>query len=670
MPVSATYWNISGYLIFWVLFAIAFGLFAQRSYFLLRLLRLGQKEACSKSIGHRITAMLVEVLSQWCNLKTVTRKDLAGIGHALMFWGFSLFLIGYIIFIGFGGGFGLSSLLKTSTFEIVYSSILDITGLLVIIAIVWATIRRYILKPERLEASAEAGVILLLVFSLMVLHFCIEGFGSAYGVRSSWPPVGAALASFLTDTGISKSTLAAAYKGAWWLHYIIILGFMVYIPYSKHLHILVSPFNVLFKSLASKGALKLIDPKEASTIGVSKVQDFTWKHLLDLYACAVCGRCQANCPAALSGKPLNPRQVILDLKEHLLKVGPELLGVKVEASSANPDTPMIGGVIPEEVIWQCTSCYACQEVCPAGIKQMVKIIDMRRHLVEQGRVDSNAVKALESMRSLGSPWEQPQSSRLDWTEGRRVNLIQERGEVEVLYWVGCTSAYDPRAQDISRAVLSLLDKANISYAILGTEERCCGDPARRMGEEGLFQKIAYSNIEDLKKYRFERLLTHCPHCFNTFKNEYPQMGGQFEVVHHSQFLLELIRAKRIKLSEEQELRLTFHDPCYLGRCNDMYDPPRQVLQAISKIGITEIKLNKAKAICCGAGGGQMWIQAGKGRRIEDMRFEQAQELNVQVVATACPYCTIMLGEAGKIKGTAGKIKVADIAELLAERIKG
>jgi len=251
-----------------------------------------------------------------------------------------------------------------------------------------------------------------------------------------------------------------------------------------------------------------------------------------------------------------------------------------------------------------------------------------------------------------------------------VNLIQERGEVEVLYWVGCTSAYDPRAQDISRAVLSLLDKANINYAILGTEERCCGDPARRMGEEGLFQKIACSNIEDLKKYHFERLLTHCPHCFNTFKNEYPQMGGQFEVVHHSQFLLELIRAGRIKLPEEQELRLTFHDPCYLGRYNGMYDPPRQVLQAISKIRIAEIKLNKAKAICCGAGGGQMWIQAEKGRRIEDMRFEQAQELNVQVVATACPYCTIMLGEAGKIKEAAGKIKVTDIAELLAERIKG
>jgi len=667
VPVSATYWNVSGYVIFWLLFAIAFSLFAQRVYFLFRLLHLGQKEERSESIGHRITAMLVDVLPQWCNLKTVTRQDLAGMGHSLLFWGFSLFLIGYIIFIGFGGGFGLSSLLEGSKFETIYSSILDIAGLLVIVAIVWAAIRRYILKPFRLEASMEAGVILLLVFSLMVLHFCIEGFGcAAYRAQASWSPIGTTLAYFLTGTGISESTLATAYKAVWWLHYLVILGFMVYIPYSKHLHILVSPFNVLFKSLASKGALKLIDPEKDKTVGVSKIQDFTWKHLLDLYACTVCGRCQDACPACLSGKPLNPKKMIQDMKRQLIVEVPYLLkGNKTVNTGCDLITELVG----EDEIWECTTCYACQEVCPVIIEQMIKITDMRRNLVEQGRVSPSVVKALESMRSLGNPWEQSQSSRLDWAEGRGVNLIQERGEVEVLYWVGCTSAYDSCAQDISRAMLSLLDKANINYAILGTEERCCGDPARRMGEEGLFQRIARSNIEVLKKYHFERLLTHCPHCFNTFKNEYPQLGGQFEVVHHSQFLLELIRAGRIKLPEEQELRLTFHDPCYLGRYNGMYDPPRQVLQAIPKIRMAEMKLNKAKAMCCGAGGGQMWIQAEKGRRIEEMRFEQAQELNVQIMATACPYCTIVLSEAGRIRG-ATKIKVTDIAELLAERIKG
>ena len=662
-PVSDIYWHISGYAIFWILFAIAFGLFAQRVYFLFRLLRLGRREERSQSLGRRIKTMLVEVFPQWCNLKTVTRQDLAGIGHSLLFWGFGLFLISYIIFIGLGGGFGLSSVLAGSTFETVYFSILDIAGLFVSAAIVWAAIRRYIIRPERLEASLEAGIILLLVITLMVLHFCIEGFGyAAYHISASYPPIGAAFANFLISTDISESTLIAVYKGLWWLHYAIILGFLVYIPRSKHLHILASPFNVLFKSLAPKGALNLIDPEKAETIGASKIQDFTWKQLLDLYACAVCGRCHASCPATLSGKPLSPREVILNLKDHLLEVGPQLL--KGETPSANPGTAMIEDMLTEEVIWNCTTCYACQEVCPVGIEHTVKLIDMRRNLVEHGRVSPSVAKALESVRLLGNPWEQPQSARLDWAEGRKVNLIQDREEVDVLYWVGCAGAYDPRSRDISLAVVSLLERAGVNYALLGTEERCCGDPARRMGEEGLFQMLARSNIDVLKKYRFNRILTHCPHCYNMLKNEYPQLGVQFEVVHHSQFLLELIHSGKIKLQEGQELRLTFHDPCYLGRYNDIYDPPRQVLQAISKATMIEMRLNKTKAMCCGAGGGQIWIQSEKGRRIEDMRFEQVQEVDAQVVATACPYCTIMLDAVAQIKEPTGKIKVMDIAELV------
>jgi len=662
-PVSDIYWHISGYAIFWILFAIAFGLFAQRVYFLFRLLRLGRREERSQSLGRRIKAMLVEVFPQWCNLKTVTRQDLAGIGHSLLFWGFGLFLISYIIFIGLGGGFGLSSVLAGSTFETVYFSILDIAGLFVSAAIVWAAIRRYIIRPERLEASFEAGIILLLVITLMALHFCIEGFGyAAYHISGSYPPIGAALANFLISTDISESTLVTVYKGLWWLHYALILGFLVYIPRSKHLHILASPFNVLFKSLVPKGTLNLIDPEKAETIGASKIQDFTWKQLLDLYACAVCGRCHADCPATLSGKPLSPREVILNLKDHLLEVGPQLL--KGETPSANPGTAMIEDVLTEEVIWNCTTCYACQEVCPVGIEHTVKLIDMRRNLVEHGRVSPSVAKALESVRLLGNPWEQPQSARLDWAEGRKVNLIQDREEVDVLYWVGCAGAYDPRSRDISLAVVSLLERAGVNYALLGTEERCCGDPARRMGEEGLFQILARSNIDVLKKYSFNRILTHCPHCYNMLKNEYPQLGAQFEVVHHSQFLLELIHSGKIKLQEGQELRLTFHDPCYLGRYNDIYDPPRQVLQAISKATMIEMRLNKTKAMCCGAGGGQIWIQSEKGRRIEDMRFEQVQEVDAQVVATACPYCIIMLDAVAQIKEPTGKIKVMDIAELV------
>ena len=340
-PVSATYWGIPGYVIFWVLFAIALGLFAQRAYFLFRLMRLGKPENRFDRIGQRIKTMLVEVVPQWCSLKTVTGKDLSGIGHALLFWGFSLFLISYIIFIGLAGGFGLSPVIEGTTFETVYSSILDIAALWVIIVIVWAAIRRYVVRPERLQISAEAAIILIVVFSLMVLHFCIEGFGFAgSGNTPDWPPVGAAFARFLSGTGISKSTLIGVYQGAWWLHYALILGFMVYIPRSKHLHVLASLVNAFFKPLGPKVVLEPIPLEGAETFGASKIQDFTWKDLLDLYACAVCGRCHVNCPAQLSGKTLSPREVIHNLKEHLLEAGPELLASKLagqaEASLESP----------------------------------------------------------------------------------------------------------------------------------------------------------------------------------------------------------------------------------------------------------------------------------------------------------------------------------------------
>ncbi|MCJ7426480.1 MAG: (Fe-S)-binding protein, partial [Dehalococcoidales bacterium] len=364
-PVSASYWGISGYAIFWVLFAVAAGLFAQRLYFLFRLMRLGKQENRFDRIGQRIKTTLVEVVPQWCNLKTVTRKDLAGIGHALLFWGFSLFLISYIIFIGLAGGFGISPAIEGTTFEIVYFSILDIAGVLVTMALILAAIRRYVIRPQRLKPTGEAAIILILVFSLMVLNVSVVGFGyAAHQVNASWPPLGAALAGFLSGTGLAQGTLVAVYQGVWWLHYIVILSFMVYIPRSKHLHILASPVNIFFKPLGPKVVLKPIPLEETATFGVSKIQDFSWKDLLDLYACAVCGRCHANCPAQLSGKSLSPREVVLNLKEHLLEAGPGLLSGKAEASSESGAKTMIGDVVTEEEIWACTTCGACQEVCP------------------------------------------------------------------------------------------------------------------------------------------------------------------------------------------------------------------------------------------------------------------------------------------------------------------
>jgi len=671
-PVSATYWNISGYVIFWALFAIAFGLFAQRIYLLLRLMLLGQKENRFNSIVHRIIFMLVVTFSQWCNLKSVTRKDRAGIGHTLMFFGFSLLLIGYIIFIGLAGGFGLSEMITGTTFETVYSSILDIAALLVTLAVIWAVIRRYIIKPERLkgEATAEASIILLLVFSLMVLHLCIEGFGyAAYNISVSWPPFGAAFANFLADTGISRGTLVGVYRVVWWLHYATILSFLVFIPHSKHLHILTSFPNVAFKGLTPKGALKPIDLEKAETFGVSKIQDFTWKQLLDLYACTVCGRCHADCPAQLSGKPLSPRELILNLKEHLLEVGPELLKGrgKVGASSANLGKALIGEVVTEDEIWACTTCRACQEVCPVYNEHIDKIIDLRRNLVlEQASIPETGEGALRSIEARGHPWRGTTLTRTDWAEGLDIKALAEDSDIDILFWVGCTEALEDRSMKVAQAMGKLLKLAGINFGILGAEETCCGEPARRLGNEYLFQMQAQKNIELLKNYNVKKIVTACPHCYNTIKNEYPQFGGEFEVIHHTEFIANLLEEGKLRIIKGNSGVITYHDSCYLGRYNDIYKPPRQILNNMPDVTVVEMGRNRERSFCCGGGGGRMWLEEKIGERISEMRIEQVIEAKAQIVATACPFCLQMLDDAIKAKAVEESLKVMDVAELVAE----
>jgi len=680
-PVSAIYWGIPGYVIFWVLFVIAAGLFAKRIYFLFRLMRLGKQENRFDHMGQRIKNVLFVILPQWCTLRSVTKKDLAGIGHALLFWGFSCFLVSYIVFIGLAEGFGLYPWLMGNNFETVFSSILDIAGLCVMAAMIWAAIRRYIVRPERLELSVEAGVIMVLVFSLMVLHFGIEGFGLAgSGETTNWPPIGSVIANYLSSTGISKNTLITVSQGAWWLHYLVILGFTVYIPRSKHLHILASGANILFKPLASKvvlepiplEALEAMESEGSVDLGASKIQDFTWKDLLDLYACTVCGRCHVSCPAHVSGKTLSPKEVIHDLKEHLLEEGPGLLAGNAQATSESPAKTMIGDVIAEEDIWACTTCGACQEVCPVDIEHVRKIIKMRQNLVlAQNKMPESAQLMLRNMQTRGNPWAGAQSLRLrgDWTHDMGLKILgQYEGRVDTLFWVGCTGALIDRNVEATLSLTRVLKAAGVDFGVLGEAEPCCGDPARRAGYEFQFQISAEENIETFKNYNIKKIITSCPHCYNTLKNEYPRYGGDFfEVVHYTELLADLITRGKLKLTNKLNTLLTYHDPCYLSRYNEVFREPRQIIEGIPNAKFKEMERSKNTTFCCGGGGGHMWIEEQHGTtKINHVRMDEVIGTGAETVVTSCPYCLQMLEEGIEQKGVKDSLKAKDLAELVEE----
>jgi Fe-S oxidoreductase len=680
-PVAGDYLGIPGYAIFWFLLAIALGLFIQRACLLLRLLRLGRPENRFDRPARRVIRMLTVAFTQSSNLKTLTLQDPASLGHAFMFWGLGMFLIAYIIFIGLGVGFGLFPVLNGTRFETVFLSILDVAGILVIIAMVWVVIKRYVIRPVRLKRQETAGekiaqpLLISVIVGLMLLHYGIEGSGyAANGVPNHWPPLGVALANSLLNAGVSRENLAAVSKGLWWLNYIVLLGALIYAPRSKHLHPLFSFPNIAFKNLAPKGSLQPVDLNRPETVRISKIRDFTWKQLLDGYACTWCGRCHAVCPAQLSGKPLSPRELILGMKEYLLKVGPSLLragkadvpavtGAEPDQAPQNPGQALIGSLVSEDAIWACTTCRACQEVCPSYNEPMDAIIGLRRHL-QMVATTETARDPLKNLRVRGHPWRGTVYARTDWAAGLDIKIIGEDSQVDVLYWVGCTEALEDRCLKVAQAVAGLMKRAGVNFGILGEEEMCCGDPARRLGAEHIFQMLAAHNIQLFASYNIRKIVTACPHCFNTLKNEYPQFGGRFEVVHHSQLIADLFRENRLKTDRAREAAIAYQDPCYLGRYNGIYRPPRQVLKNVPGVTLVEMAKKRRDGFCCGGGGGRVWLEENTGQRINEMRFEQAMGTRAQTLATACPFCLQMFEDAARVKGDSMQIR--DIAEIVAE----
>jgi Fe-S oxidoreductase/nitrate reductase gamma subunit len=613
------------------------------------------------------------------------REFVPGFAHFLLAVGFFMLLLGTAadVFSHY-----IYDFIKGNMY-FAHSLFSDAGGLMAVVGLIIFFIRRYAQKPPRLDNKKEDLMALGGLIIVMLTGFLVEGLRQAateiplHPDWALWSPGGYVLAKLFG--GVSNETLLIWHRVWWWLHAVFTFAFMGYIAwyFNRMWHLGLSPLNVFWRNFGPRGAMVPIDLEKAQSFGVSKVENYTWKNLLDLDACTRCGRCQDNCPANLTGKPLSPKKVIQSLKTNWLEKAPALVKAKAaapvqpaegtDASVAESQPvveakPMIGGVIETDAIWNCTSCFACQEVCPVCVEPMQKISEMRRNLVmEQAVIPESAEGALRGIEDRGHPWRGTVLTRTSWMEGLNVKSMAEDSAVDVLYWVGCTEALEDRSLKVAQATAKLFNQAGVKFAVLGNEESCCGDPARRLGNEYLFQMQAARNIETLNTYKVKKIVTGCAHCFNTLKNEYPQFGGNFEVVHHSDFIMGLIKEGRLKLPQNLKGTFTYHDPCYIARYNNIYDTPRELLQSVPGLHLNEMERNRERSFCCGAGGGHLWLEEQKvGDRINVARTEQAMAVHAETIATACPYCLQMFQDGIKTKAVEETVKVKDIAEIVLE----
>ncbi|MEE9279639.1 MAG: (Fe-S)-binding protein [Myxococcota bacterium] len=651
---------------------VASGLALQRRVF--RLVRLGRPVDRFDRPASRLVGAIPLILGQRKVLQRVSlHRDRAGLAHFLIFWGFLSFLASYVLFIyGDAASPAFSTRLLTEAGVRALVSYLDSLALVLIAVLVWAAVRRWVIQPRRLSFDLtqrkESAVILLLIGLLMVLTLLTEAFYVASGGQGphAAAPIGAALGGAFESWGVSRATATGLQGFFWWAHLAVILGFSVYVPLSKHVHIVAAPLNLLTRSLEPEGTLST--PGElgtAGSVGAASVQDFSWRGLLDGYACAVCGRCSDACPATLSGKILSPMHIVENLKEHLLETGPAVIADRDPPHAR----PLIGGWIQQEALWDCLTCGACVRECPVGVEHVETIVDMRRHLVmERGELPEAAMDALLHMERRGHPWRGTPYNRTDWAEGLGVRTLAEHPDAELLFWVGCTAALDRRSQRVARAMAAVLKRAGVDFAILGAEETCTGDAARRVGDEYLYQRLAKQNIETLHRYGVTSIVTLCPHCFNTLKNEYPHLGGVFRVLHYSELVAELIAKGRLRPVAAVDTTVAYHDSCYLGRANGVYDAPRQILAAIPGAKLVEMERSRERSFCCGAGGGHMWIEESRGQRINQLRTKQFVETAADTALVSCPFCLQMFTEGIDSSEVGDGRQTVDLLEILEQSL--
>ncbi len=665
--------------IFVFVLLVAAGFFSLNVQRLIQYLRIGQREGRLDHPWRRAWNVLRIAIAQ----EKILRDPVAGPMHAGIFWGFLVLTAGTVELIiqGIAPGFSYEHFLPHSVF-LVYSASQDVFAALVLAAVAFAFFRRLVLHPKRLDGDkthhGDAYFILGMIGMLMVTLLAMFAFTGAADPAALGHEkfISRALAGLLS--GVSPGTAAAVAHANWWAHVLLVLFFLNYLPYSKHLHVVTSLFNVFFSNTSGpgqKGVMRYMDLEaDVEQFGANDVQQLTWKNLLDGYSCTECGRCTSVCPANITGKPLSPRKIVINTRQRLMETVGGLPLVHEHAAATAGERHLLGDYITDEELWACTSCRACVQECPVSIDQLDIINEMRRYLVlSESRFPEELQPAFESMERNGSPWAFSPADRAQWAEGLDVPTMAEAFAAgrrpHVLYWVGCMGSFDDRAKKTTVAFARILKACGIDFAILGQEESCNGDPARRLGNEYLYQMLARNAIETLDRYEVRTIVTACPHCFHQLGNEFPQLGGMYEVIHHSTFIERLLEEDRVPLQSEDGKALTvaYHDSCYLGRYNDVYDAPRETIRrALPVVKLVEPERNHDRGLCCGAGGGRMFMEENTGKRINAERTEELLATGADTIAVACPFCMTMMNDS--VKSRDAEVNVVDIAEVVADRL--
>ena len=655
-------------------FLMAMALVGAFSWFILRVRRLvglmkaveGKSDFVLDRIGARVKVIFTDVLGQ----ANVRRKPLIGIAHMMILFGFlavqphslELMVKGVFPF------FEVAHLFPT--FYGGFLFVADMLAFLVLAGFGYALYRRLLVRPGYLTMGADANLIILFTCVIIVTFHLINAFQTLLPVNGGFDyrgvfPVSAFLTGFFNLKALSATQIFFGYEISYWIHMATILGFLVYIPGSKHLHLLAAAPNVYLKRLEREKAVAKtdIENESAETFGLGKVSELNWKNVLNLYACTECGRCEEQCPAAATGKPLSPKKLIHDFKVDLLNQAEAVLTHDKERVKpiVREDAPVTG-----DVLFSCTTCRACEEICPVNIEHLDFIIESRKHRVlMESDFPPELQATFTNLENQFNPWGFSSDSRAEWCQGLDVPLMADHPEAQVLYFVGCAGSFDDRGKKISQALVRVLKRAGVDFAILGPEEACNGDIARRAGNEYVAQMLIRQNIEVFSQYKPKKILTGCPHCFNAIKNEFPQFGAHYPVVHHTEFLFDLVRQGRLPIKGSNFGETTFHDSCYLGRWNDIYDAPRQLIRGANKgLKITEMVRSLDKGFCCGAGGGRMFMEEHLGTYINVHRAKEVAATGAKTVAAACPFCITMLKDG--LAEIGSPVIVKDVAEIIDE----